>query len=90
MTKEELDAIPRKTAAQLLVEIPGGPGYDGRMLLAIEQALNLEWWRGYHAVDRSLLRPATKATAPDITTPEGRKKARENADYHRDVLKPFA
>jgi hypothetical protein len=49
MTKEQIDAIPRKEARQILAQIPGGPGYDDRVLLAVEQALNLEWWRGYHA-----------------------------------------
>jgi len=39
---------------------------------------------------RSLLWPATVAKAPDITTPEGAKQARENADYYRETLKPFA
>lgn len=49
MTKEQLDAITRKEARQLLAEIPAGPGYDDRVLLAVEQAMNLEFWRGYHA-----------------------------------------
>lgn len=49
MTKEEIDAIPRKEARQLLASIPGGQGYDDRVLLAVEGAMNLEWWRGYHA-----------------------------------------
>jgi len=49
MTKEQLDAIPRKQARQWLAQIPAGPGYDDRVLLAIEQAMNLEWWRGYYA-----------------------------------------
>lgn len=52
MTKEQIDAIPRKEARQLLAEIPFGVGYDDRILLAVEQALNLEWWRGYHAALR--------------------------------------
>jgi hypothetical protein len=29
--------------------VPAGRNYDDRVLLAVEQALNLEWWRGYHA-----------------------------------------
>lgn len=49
MTKEQIDAIPRKKARELLASIPGGRGYDDRVLLAVEQAMNLEWWRGYHA-----------------------------------------
>lgn len=39
----------------------------------------------------SLLHPATVASnPPDITTPEGAKKASENADHYRRMLKPFA
>jgi hypothetical protein len=49
MTKDEVDAIPRVTASQLMAQIPAGRGYDDRVDLAVEQALNLEWWRGYHA-----------------------------------------
>jgi hypothetical protein len=49
MTKEQIDAIPRKEARSLLASIPAGSGYDDRVLLAVEQAMNLEWWRGYHA-----------------------------------------
>jgi hypothetical protein len=51
MTKEEIDAIPRKEARQLLAQIPMGRGYDDRVVLAVEQAMNLEWWRGYHAAN---------------------------------------
>lgn len=49
MEKEQIDAIPRKEARELLASIPGGRGYDDRVLLAVEQAMNLEWWRGYYA-----------------------------------------
>ena len=49
MTREQIDAIPRKEARQLLASIPAGQGYDNRVLLAVEQAMNLEWWRGYYA-----------------------------------------
>lgn len=49
MTKEQVDAIPRVEARQLLARIPAGAGYDDRILLAVEQAMNLEWWRGYYA-----------------------------------------
>ena len=47
MDKKEIDAIPRIEARQLLARIPAGRGYDNRVLLAVEQAMNLEWWRGY-------------------------------------------
>lgn len=43
---------PRKEARQLLAEIPGGPGYDNRVVLAVECAMNLEWWRGHHSAGR--------------------------------------
>jgi hypothetical protein len=49
MTKEQLAASPRQTAHELLTAIPGGPGYERRVELAVESALNVEWWRGYHA-----------------------------------------
>lgn len=49
MTKEQIDAIPRVEARKLLASIPAGVGYDDRVLLAVEQAMNLEWWRGFHA-----------------------------------------
>lgn len=49
MLREEIDAIPRKEARELLASIPGGRGYDDRLLLAVEQAMNLEWWRGFYA-----------------------------------------
>lgn len=55
MTKEQIDAIQRVEARQLLARIPAGPGYDDRVLLAVEQAMNLEWWRGYHAAQSSPL-----------------------------------
>jgi hypothetical protein len=48
MTRAQLSAIPRKTAAEILAAIPGGPGYDDRVLLAMEEAMNLEWWRGFY------------------------------------------
>ena len=49
MTKEQIDKIPRKKARELLASIPAGRGYDDRVLLAVEEVMNLEWWRGYHA-----------------------------------------
>lgn len=55
MTKEQIDAAQRVEARQLLARIPAGPGYDDRVLLAVEQAMNLEWWRGYHAAQSSPL-----------------------------------
>jgi len=39
----------------------------------------------------SLLRPATSAPPlPPVGTPEHAAKTRENADYYRETLKPFA
>jgi hypothetical protein len=42
-------AIPRKTAKQILNDVPGGLGYETRVETAIECAMNIEWWRGYYA-----------------------------------------
>jgi hypothetical protein len=47
MTKEQIDAIKRKEAR----EIVEGPMPHG-IVLAVEEALSLEWWRGYHAAAR--------------------------------------
>lgn len=49
MTREQIDQIPRVEARTLMARIPAGPGYDDRCLVAVECAMNLEWWRGYHA-----------------------------------------
>lgn len=49
MTPEDLAKIPRKTAREMLGEIQAGDGFEHRVLLAVECAMNLEWWRGYHA-----------------------------------------
>lgn len=37
-----------------------------------------------------LLKPASRAVAPNMTTPEGRQKAADNAKWYRDNFKPFA
>ena len=58
MTKDEVYAIPWKEAQSLLASIPGGRGYDDRVLLAVEQALNLAWWRGYYAGNDAALKTA--------------------------------
>lgn len=49
MTREDLSKIPRVEAAEMLVNIPAGPGYEHRVLLAVESAMNIEWWRGHYA-----------------------------------------
>lgn len=38
----------------------------------------------------SLLRPPVETHQIDISTPEGAAKVRADADYYRNVLKPFA
>ena len=48
MTQEQLDAIQRMSASELLGELPDGP-QKRRLLLTLESALNIEWWRGYRA-----------------------------------------
>lgn len=49
MTKDELAKYPRKTPAQLLAEVPDGLGRERSLEVVFESAMNLEWWRGYHA-----------------------------------------
>jgi hypothetical protein len=49
MNEEELTKMPRQTARDILTAIPGGPGYEARVELALEVAMNTEWWRGYYA-----------------------------------------
>lgn len=72
--------------AKAFVKLHGGD--EGLMLAWFANAL----MRGFdeHARRSSLLKPATRATAPDMTTPEGVAKSRANADFYRNVLKPFA
>jgi len=54
----------------------------GALALAMERMIDT---RG-----NPLLKPVSKVSVPDITTPEGAKQSRAAADYYRDVLKPFA
>lgn len=50
MTEEELAAIPRRRAAEILASIPATDVYSlGRLLLAIETEMHAEWCRGYYA-----------------------------------------
>lgn len=42
------------------------------------------------AMPKSLLRPASRAAGLDMTTPEGRQQAADNARWYRENLKPFA
>jgi hypothetical protein len=49
MTREQIAAIPRLTVDEMLAAIPAGPGYHDRQLAALESALNVQWWRGYHS-----------------------------------------
>jgi hypothetical protein len=51
MTKEDLERIPRVTAAELLAQLATG---WPRQEVLIESALNVEWWRGYHAASAAL------------------------------------
>ncbi len=41
--------MPLRTAQEILNAIPGGPGYEARVELALEVAMNTEWWRGFYA-----------------------------------------
>lgn len=46
MTKEELAAVPRRSAKEVLADTSRN-GVSGEATIAA--ALNEEWWRGYHA-----------------------------------------
>lgn len=46
MTKEELDAMPRRYLRDVM---PFWDSLNVPTMVAIETAFNLEWWRGYHA-----------------------------------------
>lgn len=52
MTEQELEKIKRKSAREWLISIPLGHGVDERQEVAIECAMNEEWWRGFHAGKR--------------------------------------
>lgn len=49
--EEDLAKMPRKTAAQIISESRIGelPGGVERLAIAVEIALNQEWWRGKYA-----------------------------------------
>jgi len=49
MTKEQVDAIPHRSPKQILADIPLGAGHWDRVELALEEAMNIEWWRGFYA-----------------------------------------
>lgn len=72
MTKEQVDAIPRKEAGDIIASVPAGRGYDDRVTLAVAVAMNLEWWRGYYAGQADAPLPrfvgVDLASGPDITT----------------------
>ena len=44
MTREQLNRTVRKQAAELLANVP-----DNQVRIAVEKAMNQEWWRGYYA-----------------------------------------
>jgi len=50
MTKAQLREMPRRTAAELLLALADGPEKQ-RLLIAVECALNYEWWHGRYAKD---------------------------------------
>ena len=49
MTKEQLSAIKRRSAENVMVGVPGGLHYEARLRTAIEAWANEEWWRGFYA-----------------------------------------
>jgi hypothetical protein len=54
MTEEQLVVIKRRSAEEVLTDVPGGPGYERRVEIAVETAMNENWWRGYHAGRRDI------------------------------------
>jgi hypothetical protein len=51
MTKEQLAALPRISAEELLmaISVALSPSQEKQLLIAVEGAMSQEWWRGYHA-----------------------------------------
>lgn len=49
MTPQTLATIRRKTATEVIESVPLGPGVSHRINIAVEVAMNEEWWRGYYA-----------------------------------------
>lgn len=49
MTRAQLRAAARRDASGVIASVPGGAGYDNRVVMAVELAMNQEWWRGYYA-----------------------------------------
>ena len=55
MTRAQLAQCANETAADLFARVPMGKGYYERIEVAVETALNVQWWRGYYAaVDLAL------------------------------------
>ncbi len=48
MTREELSKIERKTPAEITADIMNTSRVQD-IQIAVECAMNQEWWRGYHA-----------------------------------------
>ena len=55
MTKDQLDQISRVEARQLIARIPAGLKYEDRVILAVEVAMNQEWWRGAESMRAAIL-----------------------------------
>ncbi len=49
MTKDQIDAIPRRTVRELFDEVDPECRYANQLIAVFESAVNLEWWRGYYA-----------------------------------------
>ena len=49
MTPQRLAEIPRRTAHEVVLDVRLGAGVESRTVLAVEAAMNEEWWRGYYA-----------------------------------------
>ena len=55
MTEEQLAAIKRRSALEHLVDAGVGvPTTSGRLEVAVEAAMNEEWWRGFYAGQKGM------------------------------------
>lgn len=73
MIPQFLAIVPRRTAEQIVASVPLGRGVEERIILAIEVAMNEEWWRGYYAGRGVIESSPLTSFSPDgrlPTTPE--------------------
>lgn len=85
-TREQIAALPRRSAREIVALVAGGLGYHERLTIAIEEAINQEWWRGYFAgIDL-----AQNLTAGVAAREEARKTEEEAAADHPNMARWIA